>query len=110
MSNQFFFFRAGKSLTRIRLEEILYLEADDNYVWFFALTYKCMVRTSLDAALRQLPENQFAQINRSFAVALVHLESISREMVRVASAELPVSKKYYPGLMAKIKVIEAAVG
>jgi|ERR1051326_5506765 DNA-binding LytR/AlgR family response regulator len=109
MRRQSFFYRDNGILRRIILEEILFLESAGNYVKFYALNYSHMVRTSLDAALAQLPENQFVQIHRSFAVSLDHLETIGRDFVSLISLpgyEFPVSKKYYPTLIERIRIIE----
>src|SRR5205814_3440881 len=85
MTKQFFFYRDSGFLRRILIEEILYIEVTGNYVKFYALNYSHMVRTSLDAALAQLPETLFVQIHRSFAVALDHLDTIGRDFVSLKS-------------------------
>jgi two-component system LytT family response regulator len=111
MPKQSFFCRSDGNLQRIILEEILFLESAGNYVKFYALNYSHLVRTSLDAALNQLPENYFVQIHRSYAVAVDHLDTISKESVTFVSVpgfELPVSKKYYAALQERITIIESA--
>src|SRR5438045_9069490 len=111
MTKQFFFYRDSGVLRRILSEEILYIEVTGNYVKFYALNYSHMVRTSLDAALAQLPETLFVQIHRSFAVALDHLDTIGRDFVSLTSVpgyELPVSKKYYRALSERIRIFETA--
>jgi DNA-binding LytR/AlgR family response regulator len=110
MNEQFYFHRKDGFLKKIKLDEVVFLEAADNYVKFHSPKILYMVRTSMDAALNQLPGNQFVQIHRSFAVSLDYLDVIGKDFVTFVTdpdTMLPVSKKYYAGLMEKIRIIEA---
>jgi len=110
MTKQSFFYRRDGVLQRINLDEIVLLETAGNYVKFYSRDDVHMVRTSLDAALSQLPKNQFAQIYRSFATVVDHLGIVGKDFVSlmlVPDKAFPVSKKYYAPLIEKIKIIEA---
>lgn len=107
MINQPFFIRQDGGLTRINLDEILILEAADNYTKFLALQYSYMVRVSLDASISRLPENRFVKIHRSFAVAIHHVEEIGKDSVKIGGIMLPVSRRFYPELIKRLNIIEA---
>jgi DNA-binding LytR/AlgR family response regulator len=105
-----YFYRTDGVLKQINIEEIIYLEASDNYVKFHALKYAAIVRTSMDAALSQLPENQFVQVNRSLALAIQHIDVVAKDFVTLLpfpGQELALSRKYYDQLVERITIIEA---
>src|SRR5678816_3509321 len=98
MPRQIFCYRKDGALQRINPDEILFLETADNYVRFIAADQAYMVRTSLEAALSQLPEDQFVQIHRSYAIAADEVNMIGKDFVTFVSfpdKALPVSKSYY---------------
>jgi DNA-binding LytR/AlgR family response regulator len=106
-----YFIRDDGNLKKINLDEIVFLEADANYVKFYALHYSYMVRTSLDAALKLLPANEFAQTNRSFVISLRYLDTIRRDTVIMdiePKLEIPLSPKFYKALVGKVTIIETS--
>jgi DNA-binding LytR/AlgR family response regulator len=107
MTKQPFFFRQDGLLKKIKLDEILFLEVDDNYVKFHAADYKLMVRATLDAVLKQIPQSLFVQVHRSFAVSVHHVVEIGRVFVELAGMEkaVPVSKLYFPEFIKQINII-----
>lgn len=113
MPKQIFCYRKDGALQRINLNEVLFLETADNYVKFVMAEKIHTVRTSLEAALNQLPADQFVQVHRSFAIATDQIDVIGKDFVTFASfpdKALPVSKTYFASLMERVRVIEAPAG
>ena len=109
MQNQHFFYRTKGVLKQVLLEEIIYLEARDNYTKFFTGDKKFfMVRATLENCLNLLPQNAFLRIHRSFAVAGKQIDLVAREGVLLPAIklQLPVSKQYYPFLMKQIIILQ----
>jgi DNA-binding LytR/AlgR family response regulator len=109
MPDQIFCYRKEGMLQRINLHEVLFLEAADNYVRFVSLKQVDILRISLAAALSQLPEGQFIQVHRSYAIAASEINTIGKDIISFISMPekgLPLSKSYWPNLLARINVIE----
>lgn len=109
MQNQHFFYRTEGVLKQIILDEIIYLEARDNYTKFFTADNTFfMVRATLENCLSLLPPNTFLRIHRSFAVAGKQIAFVAREGVILPAIklQLPVSKQYYPSLMKQIVILQ----
>jgi DNA-binding LytR/AlgR family response regulator len=109
MQNQHFFYRTEGVLKQVLLDEIIYLEARDNYTKFFTgLDTFFMVRATLENCLNQLPQNAFLRIHRSFAVAGKQIAYVTRVAVLLPAikVQLPVSKQYYPLLMKQIIILQ----
>lgn len=107
MAGQLFFFKADGEVKRIRIDEILVLEALDNYVKFHALNYSVLIRTTLDGALEKLPENQFFKVHRSYAVSVDHIEDFIKDFVSLRGLDkvVPVGKPYYQPLLNRVTVL-----
>ena len=104
-----FVYYKDRILQRIAISEVLFLEASDNYVKFHTPKFYHLVRATLTSALHILPENQFVQIHRSIAISVEQLDTIAKEFVTLRSLpnrQLAVSKKFYPALINRLKIVQ----
>ena len=108
MSKQSIFFRQSGCLKRLNTDDIVVIEANDNYLKIFSEEGVFTVRATLDAALSRLPANQFLRVNRTYAVGIEYIDSISKEILKVKGAkdEVPVSKLYYREIIKKITILD----
>jgi DNA-binding LytR/AlgR family response regulator len=109
MSNKTLFYKEGRLLLRkINPDKILFLRSEGNDIHFFERLQSHVIRITFEAALKQLPENKFVQIHRSYAVSVDHIETISKEgvsLIPMPRMLLPVSRQYYPLLMERIEIV-----
>lgn len=90
----YIFVKTGYEEERVLLEEILYIEAEGNYVSFILKTKKLLSRQSLTDVELILPESQFIRIHRSYIIALNKIEKISRQELVIANVSLPIGVSY----------------
>ena len=90
----FIFVKTGYEEEKVFLDDILYVEAEGNYVSFILKNKKLLSRQSLVDVAIILPENQFIRIHRSFIIALNKIERISKQELLVAGFNLPVGASY----------------
>ena len=88
------FVKTGYEQEKVELKELLYLEAEGNYVNYVLPDRQLLCRQSLADALHALPKPQFVRIHRSFLVAVAHVQKISRTSVWVQNRELPMGASY----------------
>ena len=79
---------------KIRLDEILYMEADGNYVHIFAGNKKFTIRLSLTQAIEKIHYSKLVRINRSIVVNVDAIQSFNKEHVMVATHEISIGKNY----------------
>jgi len=79
---------------KIKLSEILYLEADGNYVHVVMKDKKFTVRLSLLQVIQRINYSRFARINRSSVVNVDAIQSFNKEQVEIAQYEIPIGKTY----------------
>jgi DNA-binding LytR/AlgR family response regulator len=101
-TSNFLFVKDGYSLVRINLEELLIIEADDNYLTFYEPEKKTLTRMTLSEALVKLPEKQFVRVHKSYIISVSKIEKIERHQVQIGNKAIPISSTYRQALMDHI--------
>ena len=83
--------RANKKNYRINFDELLYLEAQGDYVRFVTTEKSLMVHGTLKEFLTQIPDNLFVQIHKSYAISLSKIIYTEGNQVKIADYKLPIS-------------------
>jgi DNA-binding LytR/AlgR family response regulator len=96
--------RANKKNYRINFDELLYLEAQGDYVRFVTTEKSLMVHGTLKEFLTQIPDNLFVQIHKSYAISLSKIIYTEGYQVKIADYKLPISLSYKNELLEKIKL------
>lgn len=91
--------RADYKLNRIDYDNILYIEALDDYVQIQQENGKRLVaRMTMKEILDKLPSNRFVRIHRSYIIHMDKVTSFGGDEITVAGKKLPVSNSYKEGL------------
>lgn len=93
-------FKDGWEMVQLKKGEVIYLEADGNYVKVVTPKKNYLVRYTLSWFKDQLNEPRFVQIHRSRLVNFDYVEKIGQGSVRVFGVELDVSKSGAKNLKA----------
>jgi len=96
--------RANKKNYRINFDELLYLEAQGDYVRFVTTEKSLMVHGTLKEFLTQIPDNLFVQIHKSYAISLSKIIYTEGNQVKIGDYKLPISLSYKNELLEKIKL------
>jgi two-component system LytT family response regulator len=110
MLKEFIFFRHNGALKKLKVDDIVVLEAANNYVKFFSEEGIFMVRITLEAAVKSLPSTKFVRVHRLYAVSIKEINTISNEFLTIKDLkdQIPVSKQYYSKFLKKIKILDAS--
>lgn len=79
---------------KIALQDILYLEADNNYVNLWTPERKLALRLSLSTLLEKIQCRKLVRIHRSYAVNIGRIASFSEADVWVGKMQLPLGRNY----------------
>lgn len=99
---EYFFVKSGKTLSRIRLEEILYFEGEKEYARLVTSTGQLLIYRRLKDIQEQLPL-PFMRVHNSYIVNTRQMEKIQDNHIFIAGKQIPVSEKFRPELMAVIQ-------
>ncbi|MBL0135429.1 MAG: response regulator transcription factor [Chitinophagaceae bacterium] len=96
------FVKADGKLVRVRLQDILYIEALKEYVRIYTTEGNWVIYQTMQNLEDNLPNELFFRIHRSYIVALRHIKSIEGNTVQVNKMTLPVSRYTKDAFMEKI--------
>jgi DNA-binding LytR/AlgR family response regulator len=98
------FIKQGHCFQKVKVDDILYLESDNNYVHVHTLKNKMLVRNSIQDYLDLLGAKHFYRVHRSYAVNINHVQTINTEYLIINQAQIPIAKTYRDHLLAILKL------
>ena len=99
-----FFVKVNTQLVRIEKKDILFVEADGDYVKIQTLLAKFLVNHTMKE-IEEMLGNNFLRIHRSFIVSLDKIEKINGNQVVIEKTTIPVSLTYKETLMKQLKLL-----
>ncbi len=111
-ANDGFFYRVGTGrYNKIFFDDILWIEAFENYVNIVTVKTKHMLHFTMKALTRQLPKNKFVRIHRSYIVNLKYVVSLEDNYLileyKKTKKPFPVAKTYKDTLMKRINLFKS---
>lgn len=88
------FVKNNVQFVKIALGDILYLEADNNYVQLYTPERKFALRVSLALLLEKIRCKKLVRIHRSYAVNIDRMSSFSDGEVCIGKLKLPLGRNY----------------
>ncbi|GAB4246159.1 MAG: LytTR family DNA-binding domain-containing protein [Saprospiraceae bacterium] len=90
--DDYFFIKSDGQFIRIRLEDVLYFESEKDYVFIYTRQKRYLTLLSLKQLEKELPEDRFLRVHRSFIVSLDKVELMEGNQVVIADRKIPVSR------------------
>lgn len=92
--------------SKIDIDDIQYLESDDNLVRITVSSGTITAMHQLNELQTWLPETRFARVHRSFIVNLQQVSSIDRGQIHLKNGtQIPIGRKYKEQFMASLQRI-----
>ena len=98
------FVKQGQSFQKVKVEDIMYLESDNVYVYVYTQQNKLLVRSKLQDYIDLIGLKHFFRVHRSFAVNINHIETIHSDSIIVNGREIPVGKIYRDELLRLLRI------
>ena len=99
------FLNVDKTLHKIILNDILFLESDRNYITIVTQTQKLSFIDSLKNWNQKLPDLEFFQIHKSYIINAKYVTKISGNEVYINTHRLPIGRTYKANLLKKLRII-----
>jgi DNA-binding LytR/AlgR family response regulator len=96
------FIKADRHFVKVKMEDILYLESEHNYIFVHVLKGKYVVRSSFRKLLLNMPADRFMQVHKSFVVNLDRIDHFSHTDITINSREIPLSRMYKEDFFARM--------
>lgn len=102
---QFVFINVDKTLHKIDLNSIIYVQSDRNYVTVVSKDLSLSFIDSLKNWTEYLNQDNFIQVHRSFILNLDYIEKLTGNIVYINNHKVPVGKTFKEDLFQKVKPI-----
>jgi DNA-binding LytR/AlgR family response regulator len=103
------FIKKNSALVRLKYDDILWVEALENYVIFSTFNEKFTIHFTMKAIETKLPTNKFSRVHRSFIVNISKISMIEDNVIIVKTHDgnksIPVGKSYKDKLLNDINLI-----
>lgn len=93
----------GQSWVPIKLNNLVYAQAENNYVSLFETGKRTLTRMTLTELQGKLPSQRFMRIHKSYIIALDRIGKIEKHQITVGDITIPLSKLYKEAL---VKVLQ----
>ena len=103
VGTEFLNIREGFKTSRVAVQEIVYLEALDNYTKIHTTERRYLTLMNLKHLCEQLPATRFMRIHRTFAVALDKISTLSGAELLVNGTVLPVGRTFRPQVAESLR-------
>ena len=105
ISENDFFVKSSGALIKINSEEILWIEALENYIVINTTEDKHTVHMTMKALEEKLPAEEFIRVHRSYFVRKDKIESITEDGIVIGKKLIPVGRTYKKELNKNIKLL-----
>jgi DNA-binding LytR/AlgR family response regulator len=104
-ADDYLFIRDNNVLKKLKLDEILWIEAMGDYVKIRTATQWHIVHSTLKAVEEKLNSGHLMRVHRSYIISLDKIDSIEDGVVNIINTPIPVAESYRPKLIQKIKLL-----
>lgn len=101
----YIFVRSNSVLNRIKLKDILYIQALGDYVNIYTSGKRFMVHSTLRSMEERLPPNKFFRLHRSYLISLDHIDIIEEGTAYVEKHAIPIGEQYKKDLLKKLNFL-----
>lgn len=103
IEKEIIYINVDKTIHKLYVEDILYLESDRNYVTFFTIDKKLTVIDSLKKWKDTLNEHRFVQIHKSYIINIKKIRKFTGTSLFINNEKLPIGRTYKKTLLANLK-------
>lgn len=101
------FIKYNSKLFKIGIADIVFIEVDEKYCYINTSSRRYAVNMRLKNLMDQLPQSNFTQIHRSYAIRIDAIEEVNLEesFLKINGKELPIGKTHKDAFFSKLKLL-----
>ncbi|MDF2436670.1 MAG: two component transcriptional regulator, LytTR family [Bacteroidota bacterium] len=101
----YIFVRSNSVLTKIKVNDIIYIQALGDYVNIFTREKRYTAHITLKGIEEKLPADKFYRLHRSFLVSLDCVDGVEEGTAYIGQHPIPIGKQFKKELLAKLNLI-----
>lgn len=98
----YFFIKVNHQFEKVTYDEILFIEAMQNYCIINTSAKKLITYHTLSGIEKQLPNNRFMKVHKSFVVAIEKIVSLDSSELKIGSASVPISRSLKDEVLKRV--------
>ena len=102
IGNDYFFVKSDNKYEKIAIQEILYIEALQNYIVIHCADKKVITYSSLKSIESYLPAKEFLRVQKSFIVSVAKIDRIESDDIVIGKTFIPISRSLKEDVMNSI--------
>ncbi len=99
---EYFFIKADNKLVKLLYDDILFVEALQNYVTIYTTGKKYISYLTFKSVEDYLPAARFIKTHKSFIIAAEKVDSIDGNEIRIEQYQIPISRNLKDEVMEKL--------
>jgi DNA-binding LytR/AlgR family response regulator len=88
---------------KLNLDDILYLEALDDYVKLVTVQANYLVNDTLKSLQEELPASQFMRVHKSYIISKKNIVFFEGNYVRIGEKDIPIGASYREEFFKSLK-------
>jgi DNA-binding LytR/AlgR family response regulator len=101
-TDDFFFIKADNKLVKLFFDDVIYVEALQNYVTIHTTSKKYMSYLTFKAVEEYLPPSRFLKVHKSYIVSVGKIDSIEGNDLLIGNQHIPISRNQKDEVMEKL--------
>ena len=98
------FIKSGPHTYQVKVDEILYLEKDGNYITVHLKDRNILIRENMGDIFDLVPAADFVRIHKSYVVAVKHIAMIEVHQLVINGEKIPIGSTYREGLRSRLGI------
>jgi DNA-binding LytR/AlgR family response regulator len=99
---EYFFIKADNKLVKVLFEDILFVEALQNYVTIHTTEKKYISYLTFKSVEDYLPADRFIKVHKSFIISAAKVDSIDGNEIRMGQHHIPISRTLKDEVLEKL--------
>ena len=99
------FIKKGSSLTRMNIDDILWVESLGDYVTLNTANEKIIVHSTMQAIEEKLGSKKFIRVHRSYLIQADKITDIEDDVISYFNQLIPIGKTYRKEVYSRLKIV-----
>lgn len=102
---EYFFIKSNSVMSKVRLKDILWIEALGDYITVNTVQKKYVIHLTLKALESKLPPEKFIRVHRSFMIAVDNITAVEDTTIYINNKAIPVGAIYRDGFLKRLNLL-----
>ena len=101
----YIFVRSNSVLSKVKMNDILYIQALGDYVNIFTSENRYTVHISLKSFEEKMSGDKFYRLHRSYLIAVDHIDNIEENTAYIGKHPIPIGEQFKKELLNKLNLL-----